>query len=234
LSIQQLSNVCILIPTLNEAEGIGPTIKEITQSLSKPEVVVIDANSDDGTSRIALDLGAKVIIQQGRGKGSSVSQFLQHVNQKTKYLAIIDGDYTYPANYIHRMLEILEYDQDVGMVTGDRFNGVSIKNLLSNPYYFGNKSLCLAHRILNGVRLKDPLTGMRVIRYELIRDFSPKARGFDIEVELNDLICRKRYKIVEVPIQYRPRLGKKKLKIKHGFVIFARIAIMAVQRFLQS
>jgi hypothetical protein len=50
-----------------------------------------------------------------------------------------------------------------------------------------------------------------------------KWSGFDIEVELNNVVQKRGYKTVEVPIQYRQRLGEKKLKMKHGATIFRRI-----------
>jgi len=51
----------------------------------------------------------------------------------------------------------------------------------------------------------------------------PKSKGFDIEVELNHHVERKGYGIKEIDIAYRPRLGQKKLKLKHGFTIMRRI-----------
>ncbi len=64
---------------------------------------------------------------------------------------------------------------------------------------------------------------MRIIRAELLKGWSPKSDGFDIEAEVNQHIGRSGYKIVEVPIKYRKRLGKKKLGFKHGLTILKRI-----------
>jgi dolichol-phosphate mannosyltransferase len=76
---------------------------------------------------------------------------------------------------------------------------------------------------MNGVTLNDPLTGLRVIRWAAVKDWRPKSKGFDIEVELNDFIQRSQYRIREIDIQYRERLGSKKLKVRHGFSILERI-----------
>jgi hypothetical protein len=99
---------------------------------------------------------------------------------------------------------------------------------LRSSFYFGNKFLALAHSILNGVTLCDPLTGLRVIRAEILRDWSVKSKGFDVEVELNHQVERKGFEIVEVPIKYRQRLGEKKLKIKHGATILKRILLETI------
>jgi dolichol-phosphate mannosyltransferase len=56
-----------------------------------------------------------------------------------------------------------------------------------------------------------------------LKNWKPKSKGFDIEVEMNLFIEKTGYKIVEVPIQYRMRVGQKKLKLKDGFTILKRI-----------
>lgn len=231
-----MSEITVIIPTLNEAQGIGPTIQEILKCAGDLEIIVVDANSSDETVQIATRLGVKVIRQQGLGKGKAIAHAFQHINEKTtEFLGIIDGDYTYPAGYISRMIEVLKEDADVGMVTGERFNHkfvIHLKSLMTEPYSFGNYALAFAHRMLNGVKMKDPLTGLRVIRYNYLKDFRPKAKGFDFEVELNHYIVkRKKVRILEIPIKYRPRLGEKKLRIKDGFVILRRIVIMALESF---
>ncbi|MEM1590224.1 MAG: hypothetical protein QW175_07390, partial [Candidatus Bathyarchaeia archaeon] len=83
---------------------------------------------------------------------------------------------------------------------------------------------------LNGVNMLDPLTGLRVVRWEIVRDWQPKSKGFDVEVELNHLVERKGYRIIEIPIYYRPRIGEKKLKPKHGFTILKRILLESVYK----
>ena len=73
--------------------------------------------------------------------------------------------------------------------------------------------------------MADPLTGLRVVRAEILRNWKVKSKGFDIEVELNHRVEREGFGIVEVPIQYRERLGEKKLRVKHGAEILRRIML---------
>jgi hypothetical protein len=109
------------------------------------------------------------------------------------------------------------------MVCGNRFSGTIEPKAVRSSFYFGNKLLALAHSLLNGVSLHDPLTGLRVIRAEIVRDWIVKSQGFDIEIELNSRVERKGYTTIEVPIKYRPRIGEKKLQAKHGATILKRI-----------
>ena len=83
--------------------------------------------------------------------------------------------------------------------------------------------LAFMHKMLNGVELKDPLTGLRVIRAEVLRNFKIESKGFDIEVELNNYVQNQGYLIQEIVIDYRVRLGEKKLKARHGASILRRI-----------
>jgi dolichol-phosphate mannosyltransferase len=138
-------------------------------------------------------------------------------------VVFIDADFTYPAEYIPRMIGILEENPDVGMVCGNRFDKPFRLGNVRSAYYVGNRFLAFAHFLVNGVNMRDPLTGLRVVRWEILKDWQPKSKGFDVEAELNYLVERKGYKVKEIPIVYRDRLGEKKLKLRHGFTILKRI-----------
>ena len=220
----------VIIAALNEEQGIGLTIAELQERLFAPRVVVVDGNSVDRTVEVSKDLGVDVFLQDGVGKGNAISKALQYIDEEVQYVVITDADYTYPAEYLPAMIEILEKNPQVGMVCGNRFNGHVDTKALHSRFYVGNKLLSFAHNLLNGVTLNDPLTGLRVIRAEILKDVALKSAGFDVEVELNHLVERKRFKTVEVPIQYRQRLGEKKLKMKHGITILKRILLETITR----
>jgi glycosyltransferase involved in cell wall biosynthesis len=213
----------LVVAALNEEQGIGPTLTEFIENLHISHILVVDGHSVDRTVEIAKNLGANIAFQDGTGKGNAVAKALQHLDSNVKYVILTDADYTYPAGHVPEMIAILEKNPQVGMVCGNRFSGeVELKSVRSS-FYFGNKLLAFAHNLFNGVSLNDPLTGLRVIRTEILRDWNVKSQGFDIEVELNSLVERKGYKTVEIPIKYRPRIGEKKLKAKHGATILKRI-----------
>ena len=227
------SDVTVIIPTLNEEEGIAPTLRELREVLEDPYYLVVDGGSVDGTVEVAKELGAEVVVQEGRGKGRAVAQAFGHVNAGTRYVVFIDADYTYPAEYVPKMIEVLEETPDVGMVTGNRFNDSFDLKAMGNAYYIGNRFLAFMQHLLNGVKLRDPLTGLRVVRWEILQDWKPKSKSFDLEVELNYYVERKRYQVKEIPIQYRRRLGEKKLKLAHGFTILKRILIESISAIFQ-
>ncbi len=217
----------VFIAALNEEEGIGLTIADLKEHLRNPQIMVVDGNSFDRTAEVAETMGAEVVFQDGLGKGDAIAKAIKCSDLASDYVVITDADYTYPAEYIPEMISILDGMPEVGMVCGNRFNGNVDPEALRNMFYFGNQLISYAYNVLNGVHLEDPLTGLRVVRSEILKDWKVKSKGFDIEVELNHQVERKGFGIIEIPIQYRRRIGEKKLKARHGATILKRIILEA-------
>ncbi len=213
----------VVLAAWNEEDGIAHTIAELEHYLSGYRILVVDGNSGDNTVHVAKSLGADVIYQEGRGKGDAIGCAIRHVTSDVDYIILSDADYTYPAKFIPEMMKILDENPRVGMVCGNRFNSHYHLKYMHNMLYFGNVLIATAHNFLNGTQMRDPLSGLRVVRWKLLKDWKPRSEGFDIEVELNHYIERLGYEIAEVPISYRQRVGEKKLKPKHGFIIMRRI-----------
>ena len=181
-------------------------------------------------NEIAKNMGADVLLQEGTGKGDAMFQGFSNIASKVPYVVFTDADYTYPAEYVPKMVEILEKNPDVGMVIGNRFKGeYNDSKSVANPFYLGNKILALAQAVMNGVNLEDPLSGLRIVRSELLEGWKPKSKGFDVEAEMNAVVGRSGYRIVEIPIDYRDRIGEKKLKLRHGLGIMKRILVESVK-----
>jgi dolichol-phosphate hexosyltransferase len=211
------------IATLNEEEGVGATISELSENVNLQRILVIDGHSVDRTVEVAKDHGAEIVFQDRKGKGDALAKAVENMGENVEYVIITDADFTYPAFYVPEMIEILKQLAEVGMVCGNRFSKGTEGKAFQGRFLFGNKMLAFAHNILNGVDLQDPLTGLRVIRADILRNWVIKSKGFDIEVELNHQVYKQGFKTLEVPIEYRERLGEKKLKMKHGITILKRI-----------
>ncbi|MDH5690137.1 MAG: glycosyltransferase family 2 protein, partial [Candidatus Bathyarchaeota archaeon] len=192
------SPLAVVVAAYNEEEGIAPTIFELKEVLNESSLIVVDGNSSDRTLELAKDLGAEVFIQKGKGKGNAISEGLDFLYGDTAYVVFTDADFTYPAKHLKEMINILDLNPKVGMVLGDRFSTIYKLESDRNQYYIGNRILAFVQRLFNGVKLNDPFTGLRVIRFELLKNWKPKSSGFDIEAELNHHIKRLGYSIVEV------------------------------------
>jgi glycosyltransferase involved in cell wall biosynthesis len=222
------SPLTVIVAAYNEEEGIVPTLCELKDVLNKPNLFVVDGNSSDRTLELAKDLGAEVIIQNGKGKGNAISEGLKQLNGDTYYVVFTDADFTYPAKHIKEMISVLDLNPEVGMVLGDRFSRTYGLESDRNQFYIGNRILGFVQSVFNGVKLDDPFTGLRIMRFELLKGWKPKSSGFDIEAELNHRVSRSGYTIVELPINYRKRLGQKKLGFRHGLIILKRIIIESI------
>lgn len=223
-SLDRCHPIRVVVATLNEEKGVGPTLEEIKKVMPSCDLVVVDGNSSDKTVEIAKINGAKVLIQNGTGKGDAMFQAIKSTDLNVQYVVFTDADFTYPAVYVPKMIEILEQNPNVGMVIGNRFNGEhNFDKSITNLFYIGNRLLAFAQYAINGVKLQDPLSGLRAVRFEIFKDWDPKSDGFDVEVEMNAFVVNHGYNITEIPIKYRSRLGEKKLKLRHGFEILKRI-----------
>jgi glycosyltransferase involved in cell wall biosynthesis len=224
----EFHSVQVILASLNEEIGIRKTIEDLKQNLPFFKLLVVDGKSNDRTVEYAKDEGAEVIYQTGEGKGDAIACAIKHSDLQADYFVFIDADYTYPAKYIPPMLDLLEKNPDVGMVCGDRLSCRMNSKIFHGAYFFGNKLIALTHSILNGVKLNDPLTGLRVIRADLLRYWQVQAKGFDIEVDLNQYVKQTGFQIREIPITYRERLGEKKLKPLDAAVIVRSMLLQSV------
>ena len=215
----------VLVAALNEEEGISLTLAELRKYLTGSHLLVVDGHNRDQTVDIAKSQGADVLCQEDEGKGDAIAFGLRHVNRDFDYVVLTDADFTYPAEYVPYMIRLLEENPKVGMVCGNRFNSHLHIGAMRDSFFFGNRIIAFTHNMLNGVTLRDPLTGLRVIRWEIVKDWKPKSAGFDIEVELNHHVERQGYGIREIEIGYRERVGQKKLQLKHGIPIVKRILL---------
>jgi dolichol-phosphate mannosyltransferase len=221
---EQMPYIQVILAALNEEEGIGLTIAELQSHLVSPHVLVVDGKSTDRTVEVAKNMGADVILQDGSGKGDALAKAVKYLDFAADYVVITDADFTYPAEFVPEMIEILERDQRVGMVIGNRFKGeINSQKSFTNAFYLGNRLLAFAQNVVNGFKLEDPLSGLRVVRKEILEGWKPKSKGFDVEAEMNYRVEQKGFGIIEIPINYRARLGEKKLKLRHGFGILKRI-----------
>jgi glycosyltransferase involved in cell wall biosynthesis len=219
----------VFIAALNEEEGIGATISELSENLYAKRILVIDGHSQDRTVEVAKDQGAEIFLQDGKGKGDALAKAVQCMAPDVEYVVITDADYTYPTERVPEMIQILENNPRVGMVCGNRFSKEVEGSGFQGRFTFGNRLLSFAHSFFNGIDLQDPLTGLRVIRADILRNWNIKSKGFDIEVEMNHQVEKQKFHTVEIPVGYRDRLGEKKLKMRHGATIFKRILFESLE-----
>ncbi|WP_231182999.1 S-layer glycoprotein N-glycosyltransferase AglJ [Haladaptatus sp. DYF46] len=192
-------DVCVLIPTLDEAETIGEVIDGFREQ-GFSNVLVVDGDSEDDTRDVATDHGARVITQSGVGKGQAVREGLEHIN--TEYVLMLDGDGTYDPADAGTMLEPL--DDGYNHVIGNRFAEMN-DGSMPRLNHFGNRVINRAFSIIHGSDFKDILSGYRAFTRKSAERAYLTSDGFGVETELAVECVKHGVPTVVVPIQYEER-----------------------------
>jgi len=219
--------ISIILPTLNEEETIGKVIDEIPQQALEQagyavQVLVVDGNSTDRTRQIAEQKRASVIVEPRKGKGVAVTTALSSV--EADFIFMLDADYTYPSSYIPDMLKRLANHH---AVIGSRLKGQRERGAMSRLNLTGNYLLSLLATVLYQRKISDVCTGFWGFRTEVVKSLRLRATAFDLEAELFSQLARKGYSIAELPIYYRRRATRPKLRplrdgIKIGWALITR------------
>jgi dolichol-phosphate mannosyltransferase len=205
------NQLTIVIPTKNEEGAIGQVIDELHQE-GYQNIIVIDGYSTDKTPEIVKAKNVEFIFQHGKGKTGAVKTAIERVT--TPYLLIVDGDYTYPAKDIDRLLtHCSSYAQVIG---------VRDKENISRIHQFGNKIITDSFNLLFGASLSDVCSGMYLLNTQVAKTLELSSKGFITEVEIASQTAA-RHNITEVPIGYRTRIGKSKLSTINGFGILTSV-----------
>jgi glycosyltransferase involved in cell wall biosynthesis len=199
--------VSVIIPTRNEAGAIGRVLADIPAGMVT-EVIVVDSNSSDETPQIAARMGARVISESRRGYGRACLTGLASANDPA-IVVFLDGDYSDRPEELPLLLApILEGRADITL--GSRLAGTRSKGALPWHQAFGNRLAAALINSLYGLQISD-LGPFRAVRADVVRAVSLEETtyGWAVELILKGAIAR--YRIVEVPVSYRPRIGQSKI-----------------------
>ena len=210
-------DVCVLIPTLNEAATIEQLIKDF-RSEGFDNILVIDGHSNDKTVEFAQAQGAKVVVQSGKGKGQALQEAFRIID--SDYIVMIDGDGTYLASDVHAVLGPVR-NGEADHVMGNRQANYKT-GAFTRLNLFGNRVLNKIFGFAYGEWLNDILTGYRAFTRDAVRSLELNKMGFETETEITVECIKKDLKTVEVPITYLARHSKAATKLnpmKDGFKI---------------
>jgi len=218
--------ITIVIPCYNEAAAIGVLLKTIQKGRSLQEryildVMVIDNNSTDDTSKIAKELGARVVFEKKKGKGEAIQYGLRQIPDDTDFVVMMDGDNTYHPNEVQRMIEPIE-SGFCDAVLGSRMQGKVHAGAMNFTSRTGNWIFSFLVRAFYGQNVTDVLTGYFAWSKPALDKMLPhlKSSGFEIEMEMITKMARLGIDAYSVPISYHGRIGESKLDaLKDGHVI---------------
>ena len=206
---QQL--ISIIIPTLNEEEGIEKTIISIPKhKLSELgynfEIIVIDGNSTDLTRDIAGRMGARVVLEKRKGYGRAYKTGFSEA--RGDILVTLDADGTYPAELIPDYIQELS-DKGLHFITTNRFSKMQ-SGAMDLYHKFGNDILSSIMRLLYTIDVRDSQSGMWIMSRSFIQRINIISDDFSMSEEIK-IIAFRYFKALELDGRYYKRLGKVKL-----------------------
>jgi len=192
----------IIIPTLNEEEGIAKVLCSIPEEIRKQSEVIVVDSSTDYTPLIAKRLGARV-IKTRKGKGRQMRKGVEM--SQGEILIFLDGDGTDPAEFIPKLIKELE---KANLVLGCRGRKEFKEDNRIMRQIFKVYSVFMGPLFsLIGFKTSDPLAGFRVIRRKDWDKLNLKSKAFEIETEMNIKAIKEGFLIKEVAIPHLKRCG---------------------------
>jgi glycosyltransferase involved in cell wall biosynthesis len=204
-------SINVIIPTRNEERNIGNVICEL-KSMGYNNILVIDANSKDGTVEVAKELGANVIFQQAIGKGAALREAFLHDFVDGDVVVIMDADGSMSAKEIPRFVEALELGADI--VKGSRFLPPGFSEDMTLTRKFGHRIMLSLVNIFWGTSYTDLCYGFGAFRKKALEKLSPSLSSTNFEIETEICIKAKKLNlnVSEIPsIELRRKCGKSHL-----------------------
>ena len=220
-----MKKITVVIPALNEEQGIGLVLKEIPVGKLmnmgyETEIMVVDNGSQDKTCSIARQHGATVLIQPIRGYGNAYKAGI--ANASGDIVATGDADNTYPFEDLPAILEKMERE-DLDFISTNRLKHVN-PQVMTPSHIFGNRILTAMAKLLFHIPFVDSQSGMWIFRREIWDELDVKSPGMAFSQELKIEAYIRGFKCAEVPITYRIRAGVAKLDtLKDGLKVMVRI-----------
>jgi len=199
--------ITVIIPALNEEEAIGTVVREVPRDIAG-EIVVVDNGSTDRTAEVAQAAGARVIREPMRGYGAACLAGAMAANH-TDILVFLDGDRSDDPREMPVVLGPL-LNGHADLVIGSRTTGLAEKGALTSHQRFGNRLVTWIVRLLYGVTLTD-IGPFRAIRAPVLRDPGMEHKTYGWPVEMIVKAAKKGYRVVNVPVSCRKRIGVSKV-----------------------
>ena len=218
----------VIIPALNEEDGIVGVLKHLNKTLSLLcghafEIIVVDDGSSDATAIMAEQNGAKVIRHPVNiGYGNALKTGILHAQYEN--ICITDADGTYPIESIPMLWE--EYQKGFDLVVGARTGEHYRESILKNPARIAFNWLA---EYVAGRHIPDINSGLRLFKRERVLPFLNDLCGtFSFTTSMTLIFFRQSFFVQYIPIPYYTRQGKSKVKIVRDTLRSGQILVQTI------
>jgi glycosyltransferase involved in cell wall biosynthesis len=201
----------VIIPAYNEEDSIGKVLRDIPKDLVR-NIVVSNNASTDNTVAVAENNGAIVVHQPSKGYGNACLKAMEFIHQNGQHpdiIVFLDGDYSdHPEEMPNLVQPILSEDKD--LVIGSRALGNLEKGSMMPQQVFGNWLATTLIRLFYNYNFTD-LGPFRAIRYDKLQELAMADKDFGWTVEMQVKAAKFNLNCIEVPVNYRKRIGISKV-----------------------
>ncbi|PYQ48530.1 MAG: glycosyl transferase family 2 [Acidobacteria bacterium] len=198
--------VTVSMITLNEEGAVAKVVADIRRVVPDAEILIVDS-SRDRTAEVAEELGCRVIKQfPPKGYGPAMDRAVREAGGDI--VVTLDCDDTYPVEDIPKLVHLIDADFD--LVNATRL----AKRPKAMPFanYIANRVFAWTARLLHGIKTTEVHSGMRAYRKSMIDAIEWNANGPALPVDMLIIPHRRGYRVTEIPIEYRERIGASTLQ----------------------
>lgn len=198
-------SICLLIPTLNEEEGLAVVLGTLPSYIDR--ILVVDSHSTDKTTEVAKSFNADVVFEPRPGYGRAIRTGFENV--KEDWVVTLDADGTYPTHEIEYLVKYA-IQKNLKFLSASRFPLLN-NHAVSQRNFLGNTFITWLTNMLFGTKMVDGSSGMWVIHksilplLELTRDDWLFSNEIKIAAALHPEI-----RFHEKTIIFYPRVGETK------------------------
>ncbi|MBF0362529.1 MAG: YvcK family protein [Oligoflexia bacterium] len=245
--------VSIIVPCLNESKTLGKVLQQLKLlnleelGVSK-EIIFVDGGSTDGSYQLAIREKDIVSYQlpktkaYGYGSGRGAALRFGVDQAKGNIILFFPCDNEYDVDDVIPMLSAI-INNEFKVVFGgrsvkclnldDRIRGIYQRDYLG--YFvskYGGMLLSILGLLLYNRFVSDPLTGLKAFDSHLLKEFSLRSNGLELESEIMAKLSMRKIFIFEYPVNYKARTKKdgKKTKVRDGFRALIVMITMKLRR----
>ena len=198
--------VTVAMITMNEERAVAKVVGDIRRVVPDAEIFLVDS-SKDRTAEIAAELGCRVFKQfPPKGYGPAMDRAVRDAGGDV--VVTLDCDDTYPVEEIPTLVKLIDDGYD--LVNATRL----AKRPKAMPFanYLANRVFAWTARLLHGLKTTDVHSGMRAYRKSMIDRLEWDPNGPALPVDMIVIPFRMGYRVIDVPIDYRERIGASTLQ----------------------